>query len=80
MFTGVQILEPKVFEYMDTDDTRQKFSTTKDTYPRMLLAGEALFGFCFDGFWQDLGTVERIKSAEDSLSLGRVRLHYVNSD
>jgi NDP-sugar pyrophosphorylase family protein len=80
MFTGVQILEPKVFDYMDADDTRQKFSTTKDTYPRMLLAGEALFGFCFDGFWQDLGTVERIKSAEDSLSLGRVRLHYVNSD
>jgi NDP-sugar pyrophosphorylase family protein len=78
MFTGVQILEPRVFEYMDPAETAQKFSTTKETYPRMLLAGEALFGFCFDGFWQDLGTVERIKYAEDALASDRVGLHYIN--
>jgi NDP-sugar pyrophosphorylase family protein len=77
MFTGVQILEPKVFDYMNASEARQKFSTTKETYPKMLLAGEALYGFCFEGFWQDLGTSERIKNAEDSLGLGRVRLHYV---
>jgi NDP-sugar pyrophosphorylase family protein len=77
MFTGVQILEPKVFDYMNASGARQKFSTTKETYPKMLLAGEALYGFCFEGFWQDLGTSERIKNAEDSLSLGRVGLHYV---
>ncbi|HYT56710.1 MAG TPA: nucleotidyltransferase family protein [Verrucomicrobiae bacterium] len=77
MFTGVQILEPKVFDYMNASEARQKFSTTKETYPKMLLAGEALYGFCFEGFWQDLGTSERIRSAEDNLGLGRVRLHYV---
>ena len=77
MFTGVQILEPKVFDYMNASGARQKFSTTKETYPKMLLAGEALYGFCFEGFWQDLGTSERIKNAEDSLGLGRVGLHYV---
>ena len=79
MFTGVQILGPRVFDYMNAAETAQKFSTTKETYPRMLLAGEALFGFCFDGFWQDLGTVERIKYAEDTLAFGRVALHYINS-
>jgi NDP-sugar pyrophosphorylase family protein len=77
MFTGVQVLEPSVFNYMPTPPDSQKFSTTKHVYPEMLRHRERLFGFCFDGFWQDLGTVERIKQAEESLSAGRVKLHYL---
>jgi NDP-sugar pyrophosphorylase family protein len=77
MFTGVQILEPKVFTYMASNSPETKFSTTRQTYPRMLLAGEPLYGFCFEGFWQDLGTVERIKQAEASLAEGRAKLHYM---
>lgn len=77
MFTGVQILQPTVFDYMEAGGNSQKFSTTKDTYPRMLLQGEGLYGLRFEGFWQDLGTVSRIKQAEESLALGRARLHYL---
>jgi NDP-sugar pyrophosphorylase family protein len=77
MFTGVQILQPKVFDYMGEDAPSQKFSTTRQTYPRMLRAGEAFYGFNFDGFWQDLGTAERIQRAEQSLGLGQARLHYL---
>ena len=77
MFTGVQILEPKIFSYMPAKDGEKKFSTTKQTYPQILLAGEPLFGFCFTGFWQDLGTVERIAQAEASLAQGRARLDYL---
>jgi mannose-1-phosphate guanylyltransferase len=79
MFTGVQILEPKIFAYMAAQGAGEKFSTTQQTYPQMLLAGEALYGFCFDGFWQDLGTVERIRRAEANLAHGRARLHYLES-
>ena len=78
MFTGVQIFEPKVFGYMDANEGAQKFSTTMQTYPRMLQAGEALYGFCFDGFWQDLGTVERIKKTEERLRTGHLNLHYLH--
>jgi len=77
MFTGVQLLEPKVFDYMAARGAGQKFSTTQHTFPQMLVAGEPLYGYCFEGFWQDLGTVERIKHAEDSLSQGRATLHYL---
>ena len=77
MFTGVQILEPRIFDHMAPPGAPRKFSTTKDTYPRMLLHQERLFGFRFDGFWQDLGTVSRIKEAEDRLATGRARLHYL---
>jgi NDP-sugar pyrophosphorylase family protein len=43
----------------------------------MLLQRERLFGFRFDGFWQDLGTVERIREAEERLAQGRAKLHYI---
>jgi len=75
MFTGVQILEPKIFGYMESE--ARKFSTTKQTYPKMLAQGEPIYGYCFEGYWQDLGTVERIKEAEAHLSAGRVKLHYL---
>jgi NDP-sugar pyrophosphorylase family protein len=77
MFTGVQILEPRVFDHMDQAAAARKFSTTRDTYPRMLVQQERLFGFRFDGFWQDLGTAGRIKEAEHSLATGRATLHYL---
>jgi NDP-sugar pyrophosphorylase family protein len=77
MFTGVQVLEPKVFDYMDAGTSPHKFSTTRQTYPRMVADRQPLYGFCFDGLWQDLGTAERIRQAECSLAAGTVRLHYL---
>jgi len=77
MFTGVQILDPKVFDHMEDRAAARKFSTTKHTYPRMLVGGERLFGFLFDGFWQDLGTLERIREAELKMQNGQARLHFL---
>ena len=76
MFTGVQILEPRIFDFMDGGGLK-KFSTTRETYPRMLGASEKLYGYCFEGFWQDLGTKERIAEAERQLRGGQARLHYL---
>ena len=77
MFTGVQILDPKVFDHMESYARARKFSTTKHIYPRMLVGGEALFGFQFEGFWQDLGTTERIRDAEMKMRSGQAGLHYL---
>jgi NDP-sugar pyrophosphorylase family protein len=77
MFTGVQVLDPKVFDHMQDHAPARKFSTTKHIYPRMLAHGERLFGFQFDGFWQDLGTPERIREAEMKMKNGQARLHYL---
>jgi NDP-sugar pyrophosphorylase family protein len=74
MFTGVQIMEPKIFDYMDG---QSPFSLTRVTYPKMLLQGEPLYGFTIGGYWQDLGTPERIKEAEGKLRRGEVKLRYL---
>jgi len=76
MFTGVQVLEPRIFDFMEGEDS-PKFSITKATYPRVLSRGERLYGFTFDGYWQDLGTPERIKEAEEKLKRGEAKLHYL---
>jgi len=76
MFTGVQILEPKIFDYMRSENGAA-FGTTKVTYPRMLTDGENLCGFLYEGFWQDLGSPERIGAAEAKLAGGAVKLHYL---
>jgi NDP-sugar pyrophosphorylase family protein len=78
MYTGVQILEPKVFDYMEAANSAA-FSTTKVTYPKMLTEGERLYGFLFEGFWQDLGTPERIREAEEKLARGEAKLHYLSN-
>ena len=64
MFTGVQILEPRVFDYMVDAGP---FSITETTYPRMLAAGERLFGAAFAGPWLTVGTPEELAAAEVSL-------------
>jgi len=81
MFTGVQLLEPKIFDYMGAESRSDpaKFSITKVTYPRMLTRGEKLYGFPFHAYWQDLGTPERIQEAEKKLADGKARLRYLSS-
>ena len=64
MFTGVQILEQRVFDFMEA---RGPFSITETTYPRMLAAGEPLFGAVFAGPWLTVGSPEELAAAEDSL-------------
>lgn len=67
MFTGVQILEQRVFDYMEG---RGPFSITETTYPRMLAAGEPVFGAVFAGPWLTVGTPDELATAEGSLRRG----------
>jgi mannose-1-phosphate guanylyltransferase len=56
MFTGVHVLEPVVFAYMNQE--RTSFSIV-DVYLAMLRAGERILGYEMKGFWTDLGTRAR---------------------
>ncbi|MFT4569612.1 MAG: mannose-1-phosphate guanylyltransferase/phosphomannomutase [Hyphomicrobiaceae bacterium] len=64
MYTGVQILEPRVFDYMETDGP---FSITRHTYPLMLASGEPLFGWPSQGRWITVGTPDELRHAEELL-------------
>jgi mannose-1-phosphate guanylyltransferase len=65
MYTGVQVLEPAVFAYLQHAGP---FSITRLAYPAMLGAGEAIYGRRFDGAWITVGTPQEMADAETALA------------
>jgi mannose-1-phosphate guanylyltransferase/phosphomannomutase len=56
MFTGIQILEPRIFEYIPPG----VFShTTTDVYPKAIARGERIAAHVGDGMWHELSTLRR---------------------
>lgn len=74
MFTGLQILEPRIFDFMPEV---KPFSTTRDTYPRMMQAGEALYGFVHPGTWMVVDDAAGVARATQAIISGQVRLSYL---
>lgn len=56
MFTGIQILEPRIFEYIP----RGVFShSTTDVYPQAIVKGEVVAAHVASGKWRELSTLRR---------------------
>jgi NDP-sugar pyrophosphorylase family protein len=56
MFTGIQILEPRIFEFIP----RGVFShTTTDVYPQAIARGEKIAAHVAGGKWYELSTIPR---------------------
>jgi NDP-sugar pyrophosphorylase family protein len=56
MFTGIQILEPAIFDYIP----RSVFShSTTDVYPQAVAAGERIAVHVAEGNWHELSTLQR---------------------
>lgn len=63
MFAGAHVMSPAVFRFMPAGGA---FSMTHETYPAMLAAGAALYGFPFDGFWRVIDTpADRDRAARE---------------
>ncbi|HYR75980.1 MAG TPA: NDP-sugar synthase [Pyrinomonadaceae bacterium] len=56
MFTGIQILDPRIFEYIP----RGVFShSTVDVYPQAIAKGEHVAAHVAEGMWYELSTLQR---------------------
>ncbi len=56
MFTGIQILEPRIFSYIP----RKVFShSTTDVYPQAIAQGERIAAHVAEGQWFELSTIDR---------------------
>ena len=65
-YTGIQVLSKKVFNYMP--EKGSVFSITGDTYKKMLMAKENISSVEYQGYWNDCGTIERLKVAEEEFN------------
>jgi len=64
MFAGVQVIERKAISYLD--QFGEVSSLTKDLYRFLVARGELLSSFMHDGYWNDVGTLERLTEARKS--------------
>src|ERR1044072_6147978 len=56
MFTGIQILEPRIFEYIPRDIFSH---TTTEVYPQAIARGERIAAHVGEGTWYELSTLRR---------------------
>ena len=73
MFTGIHVLEPKIFKYIPSHG----FSPVTEAYQSMLKKDERLFGYPMKGYWRDLGTPKSYQQAKADFKKGAVRLSYI---
>ena len=65
MFPGLHVLEPTVFAHMGDATV---FSITRDTYPRILAAGGAIYGFVTGARWINIDTPHALAEADGDLA------------
>ncbi|GIX47586.1 MAG: mannose-1-phosphate guanylyltransferase [Candidatus Tectimicrobiota bacterium] len=68
IFTGVQVLSPEVLEAIPATGA---VSTTRDVYPALLAAGQAVLAYEHTGYWLDAGVPARYLQAHWDLLAGR---------
>jgi NDP-sugar pyrophosphorylase family protein len=71
---GVWVVEPTILSHIPNSGP---VSLEKETFPRLLRDEVPFFGYCFDGYWKDIGTVEKYVDANRDVLLGRVGDHEV---
>jgi mannose-1-phosphate guanylyltransferase len=66
---GAYILEPEVLEYIPTG---QHYMFEKGLFPRLLDAGEPVFGYPYPGYWLDMGTLAQYFSLNMDFLLAKI--------
>jgi mannose-1-phosphate guanylyltransferase/phosphomannomutase len=69
--TGIYVLEPEVFEYMEAG---KNYDFARDIFPFMLRDGRPVFGHVIGGYWSDIGNLQQYMQANYDALRGAVRL------
>ena len=70
MFAGIHVMHPRLL----TDVPPGRESSIIDAYVREIQRGEVICGFTMDGYWSDIGTLERYTQAQQHAAGGLIDL------
>lgn len=54
--TGIYVFEPEIFEFFEEKEGEVDFS--KDIFPEVIKQNAGIFGYVFNGYWNDIGRPE----------------------
>src|SRR4026209_1092927 len=66
--TGVYVLEPEVLRAIPP---AEPYDFSKQLFPDLLERGRPLYGWIAEGYWQDVGTLEQYRQANDDALDGK---------
>jgi mannose-1-phosphate guanylyltransferase/phosphomannomutase len=69
--TGIYVLEPEIFERIPEG---RSVDFSSEVFPAVLEAGEPLFGYVADGYWEDVGTTAAYLQAHEDILDGKVQV------
>jgi mannose-1-phosphate guanylyltransferase/phosphomannomutase len=70
--TGIYVIEPEALSHVPTD---RPYDFSKELFPLLLEMGRPLYGYVFDGYWQDIGNLDQFRQANFDALDERVRLN-----
>jgi mannose-1-phosphate guanylyltransferase / phosphomannomutase len=69
--TGMYILEPSVFKYMEAG---KNYDWSQDIFPRILREEQPMFGYVMDEYWTDVGSLLQYRQAQYEMLQGKTNL------
>ena len=75
--TGMYILEPEVFDFMDPDVA---YDWSGDIFPRLLELDLPMYGYIMEEYWTDVGSLTQYREAQQDMLDGKVDLPIVGSE
>jgi mannose-1-phosphate guanylyltransferase/phosphomannomutase len=69
--TGIYVLEPEIFERIPEG---RSVDFSSEVFPAVLEAGEPLYGYVADGYWEDVGTTAAYLQAHEDILDGKVQV------
>lgn len=69
--TGMYILEPEIFEYMEPN---KPYDFSQDLFPLLLREGKPMYGYVMHEYWSDVGSLQQYRDAQEDLLMGKVEL------
>lgn len=74
-FTGIHVLDKKFLRWQKP---RKKSCIIRNGYIPLLNQGKTIGAFIQKGYWNDLGTLSRLKKTDNDFKKGKIRLSYGN--
>jgi mannose-1-phosphate guanylyltransferase/phosphomannomutase len=69
--TGIYVLEPEILERIPEG---RSVDFSSEVFPEVLEAGEPLYGYVADGYWEDVGTTAAYLQAHEDILDGKVQV------
>lgn len=73
MFTGLHVVDPAVLDFIPRD----RFYSITEAYIAMLQADKHLRAYVSDGYWNDLGHVDRYQEVDHELKEGKLQFNHL---